>query len=51
MSAPSALLSVSRIAAVFVGIVYGTLHKGKLESMYAELEKKNAAHGHATVGT
>ena len=41
MSAPSAILSVSRLSAGILGVFYGAVHKGTLE---AKVAKEHAKH-------
>ena len=50
MSAPSAILSVSRLSAGILGLFYGAVHKGSLESKVAAEHAKHHPNEPHTTG-
>ena len=51
MSAPSAILSVSRLSAGIIGLFYGAVHKGTLEGKLAKEQAKHHHNEPHTTGT
>jgi len=49
MSCPSALLSVTRLGAGFVGLIYGSVHLGTLKAQHQKKLQEKHAHPTAVV--